>query len=109
MKLYFVRRWGNDSDPNGEDTNFIVRAADRASAVEMTDEYLLINLTHERVQPFSHNIVELGADGSGSESGKIILGPWYSYEKRDITEYLDWVRDDPTDDAWTVPVYDLED
>ena len=66
MKIYLVRRWGNPEDPDGpdgEDTNFIIRASSPRKASEIADDKLKDTPTkvadNRRVQNFCHNIVEL--------------------------------------------------
>ena len=67
MNNYLVIRYGNGGSPDesdGEDTNFIVRAKNRDDAANVVDQVLLNVLPHKNVQPYCHQIIEIGTDKS---------------------------------------------
>src|SRR5262245_9984113 len=84
MNLYEVIRWGNDSSdpyeggPNGRDTCFLVRAATPEEAAALADVILAI-MPHERVQPWSHAINLLGADGGTDPKPRVLRGPYVQH------------------------------
>jgi hypothetical protein len=102
MKVFLAIRYGHDESPdgpNGEDTLFVVRAGDRDGAAAIVDEYLASALSHERVEPVCHRLVELGDDSSANLSAQILYGPWYALG---LTPpgYKTWAREVHTNYRW---------
>lgn len=102
MKLFLAIRHGNDESPdgpNGEDTLFLVRAVDRDGAAFVVDTYLVTNMTHKKVEPLCHRMVELGEDLSANRSPEILYGPWYGLGATK-KGYRNWAREGHTDYLW---------
>ena len=105
MKLFLVIRWGHDEaeeGPNGEDTNFIIRACDRNQAATLIDDFLRSCLHHSRVEPLCHRITELGDDTSSQNEPEIVCGPWYAYALWKMSGYKTWMREHQTDYEWVL-------
>ena len=105
MKLFFVSRWGHDESPegaNGEDTNFVVRAATRDDAAHLVDTFLTCDLRHSTVYPRCNFICELGVDTSGTSEPHIVCGPWYAFHALQMAgDCPRWVRECGDDQEWT--------
>ena len=106
MKLFFVSRWGHDESPegaNGEDTNFVVRAATRDDAARLVDLYLENCLSHRRVQPRCNFVCEIGADGSGAVDANVVCGPWYAFHAlREAVSCPRWIRESGANQEWAL-------
>lgn len=103
MNIYFATRWGHDESPdgpNGEDTNFIVRARDRDEAAAVVDQFLMHSLHHERVDSRCNTLHELGHYIGPSTEPSIIHGPWYAHAFLDGRHYRSWIREIHTDWEW---------
>lgn len=104
MNLYLAVRWGSDQSedgPDGEDTNFLVRAPSRDEAASIVDAYLANQMTHERVEPVCHRLVELGEDGGKITEAGIVIGPWIAFAIGNTGDvYKTWMREGQTDYRW---------
>jgi hypothetical protein len=103
MNLYIVVRWGNDGSAdkaNGEDTIFLVRAVNHASAATLAEGQLERLSTH--VQPFANVVQEIGIESINSDEPLVLIGPAYEFFSKGNLGYGSWIRDDPQDD-WKTP------
>jgi hypothetical protein len=104
MNIYFVIRWGHDESPdgpNGEDTNFIVRARNRDDAATIVDDYLENLLHHSKVEAICNVIVELGVAAGQESEAAILHGPWYAYGVlAGCGQCISWIREIHTDYQW---------
>ncbi len=103
MNIYFVTRWGNDTEgPDEEDTNFIVLASNYESAAEVVDN-ILIKAENSKAALFSQRITDLGASYANIEVAKILLGPSIEnalyHDDIGIPDSMKWVRFS-TDEGW---------
>jgi hypothetical protein len=104
VELYEVIRWGNDSPdrdfggPDGPDTCFLVRAGSVEEAAILADA-LLINLPHERVQPWSHAVYHLGTDVGADPEPRVLRGPYV--HRAFCHGWRQWHRQDRAG-AWAV-------
>jgi hypothetical protein len=102
MKIYFVVRWGNPDSPdgpNGADTNLLVRALTVEQAAAVAGERLrgtptTSSKSRRPVQPFCHQIYELGTDTSTDKEASVIHGPWVEYAYMRCPGCPRWSRDD---------------
>ena len=103
MNLYLVTRWGNDHDPDGpdgEDTNFLVRASTVTEASEIVDS-VLEKLPHKNVDDFCHRVTRIGESISESLKAPIILGPFVApaimHDDEGIDNIERWARDEKSE------------
>lgn len=109
MKVYLTIRFGHAESPDGpdgEDTVFLVRAADFSDAARLTDAMLLDLPTtspqsKRPVEAACHRVIELGEDSGSAYESEIIGGPWIGGDHRfDCRTYPMWVRDWNTCNEW---------
>jgi hypothetical protein len=117
MKLYIAVRWGNHKSPDGpdgEDTHFLIRAHDRDEAARLADAVLGSMPTactegHRSVQPFCHQIIEIGSDSStfAGVEPQVLIGPWvaYGYAVHHVG-YATWSRDHTDKNVWEEETHD---
>jgi hypothetical protein len=110
MPVYIVSRWGNPDTvegPDGEDTNFLVRAASVSRAARLVDAELSGMASHLRdnraVETFSHFAVEVAADHSNATES-IIHGPWFAHALIREPEHKTWRREKETGDWVADPI-----
>ena len=105
MNLYVTIRWGHADSPegpDGEDTNFLIRALTVVEAGQLTDE-ILATLpvsspnSARPVQPFCHQVIEMGQDVSTENEARVLIGPWIGRALWGRASYRTWVRDEQTD------------
>ena len=111
MNLYLVTRWGNDESedgPDGDDTNFLVRASTVEGASEVVDK-ILSNMSHKRVADFCHRVTRIGESISLTEKPSIILGPVVNpgimHDDEGISNAERWARDEKEEDWCSFPDY----
>jgi len=107
MKLFLVVRWGSPTDPegpDGEDTNYLIRAATPEAAAVVADVALYTFPLRSRpvgrpVQGWCHYIVELGEDESTEPIASIVHGPWVRHAIIQADGCRAWHRE-AADDPW---------
>ncbi len=101
MKLYFTVRFGHPESPDGpdgEDTNFLVRASSFLEAATITDKFLANAPTtspssKRPVDSRCHRVIELGTDGSSESQAAIVHGPWIRFCSMSVKGCPAWHRD----------------
>lgn len=83
MNLYLVARWGNPYDPegpDGDDTNFLVKATSHLEAASIVDKLLARSESQFEdnlpVDDFCHDIRQVSTHVLGHDEPGIIHGPW---------------------------------
>ena len=115
MKLFIAVRWGHAESPDGpdgEDTQYLIRANDYIEAGTLADhalELLPTTSTKSRrpVRGFCDRIIEIGNCASIKSVPQVLMGPWiaYGYNVHHVY-YPTWERDNKGDE-WQVKRYDI--
>ena len=101
MKLFMATRWGNPYEaegPNGEDTNFLVRASSLEDVARLAEDLLMCwpqSIGENRpVESHIHCIRQIGEDTT-SELPSVIHGPWIAASIVRDSNFKMWLRDGP--------------